>query len=79
MQKMCNSCSKPAQFSVVAIISTIGLSERVQKSSRAVLFCDSCLQKANDRLHSSALRKAVNSAYTTLISRLRERKEQKST
>ena len=73
MLKLCSNCSQLAQFSLNAIVSTVGVSARLQKSSSAVLFCDSCLQKANDRLHSSALRKAVNSAYTTLISRLRER------
>jgi len=73
MQKLCSNCSQPAQFSLVAIISTVGVSSRLQKSSPAVLFCNSCLQKSCDRLRSSAMRKAVNSAYTTLNSRLKER------
>ena len=73
MQKLCNNCSQPAQFSLVAIVSSVGVSGRLQKSSPAVLFCDDCLRKLSEHLHSSALRKAVNSAYTTLIQRLRER------
>lgn len=73
MQKLCSDCSQPAQFSLVAIVSTVGVSTRLQKASPAVLFCDSCLHKACERLHSSALREAVNSAYTTLNERLRER------
>lgn len=79
MQKLCSNCSQPAQSSLVAIISTVGVTARLQKSSPAVLFCDSCLQKSCDRLHSSAVRKAVNSAYTTINSRLRERTRAKTT
>jgi hypothetical protein len=79
MLKVCSNCSRPAQFSLVAIISTLGVSERLQKSSPAVLFCDSCLQKFCDRLHSNALHKAVNNAYTTLKERLRMRSAAKIT
>jgi len=66
MQKLCSNCSQPAHFSVVAIISTVGVSKRVQKSSPAVLFCTDCLQELTERLCSDALCKAVNSAYTEL-------------
>ncbi len=72
MQKLC-SCSQPAQFSLVAIVSSVGVPGRLQKSSPAVLFCDDCLRQLSEHLHSSVLRKAVNSAYTTLNERLRER------
>jgi hypothetical protein len=72
-QKLCCNCSRPAQFSIVSLISTVGLRKRLQKSSRAVLFCESCLQKSCDRLHSIALRKCVNEALTELNSHLRER------
>ena len=73
MQKLCSNCSEPAQFSVVAIISSVGVSGRLQKSSPAVLLCDDCLRDLCEHLHSTGLRKAVNSAYTTLNERLRER------
>ena len=73
MQKLCSNCSQPAQFSVVAIVSTVGVSKRLQQSSPAVLLCDACIQKSSDRLYSSILRKAVNNAYTELKERLRER------
>ena len=66
MQKICSKCSKPAQYSVVAIISTVGVSTRLQKSSPAVLFCEACMRKLCERLHSNEFCKAVNSAYTTL-------------
>jgi len=73
MLKLCSNCSQLAQFSLNAIVSTVGVSARLQKSSQAVLFCNDCLQKLCDRLQSSALRKAVNNAYATLNGRLRER------
>jgi hypothetical protein len=66
MQKLCSNCSQPAQFSMNIIVSTVGVSKRLQQSSPAVLLCDACIQKSSDRLHSSALRKAVNNAYTKL-------------
>ena len=71
MQKLCSNCSEPAQFSVVAIISSVGVSGRLQKSSPAVLLCDDCLRDLCEHLHSTGLRKAVNSADTTLNQRLR--------
>src|SRR2546430_319877 len=73
MQKLCSICSQTAQFSMNVIVSTVGVSKRLQQSSSATLFCDSCIQKANDRQHSTALRKLVNNAYTKLKERLVER------
>jgi len=45
MLKLCSNCSQLAQFSLNAIVSTVGVSARLQKSSQAVLFCNDCLQK----------------------------------
>ena len=73
MQKICSKCSKPAQFSIVAIISTVGLRDRLQQSSSALLFCENCIRKLCERLHSVEFSKAVNNAYTKLSQRLRER------
>jgi len=73
MQKLCSMCSQTAQFSINVIVSTVGVSHRLQQSSSAVLFCDACIQKSSDRLHSRSVQKAVNNAYTTLKERLRER------
>lgn len=75
MQKVCRNCSGPAQFSIIAIVSSIGVSGRMQKSSRAVLFCDDCLRELCVCLPSDAFCDAVNNAYTTLNDRLRERSE----
>jgi hypothetical protein len=43
--KKCSNCSRPALFSLVAIISTLGITKRLQQSSPAVLFCDACLHE----------------------------------
>jgi hypothetical protein len=73
MQKSCSNCSESACFSLVAIISTVGVSGRVQKSSPVVLFCDDCLRELCERMCSEKLQEGVNSAYTSLRERLCER------
>ena len=71
--KKCSNCGRSAVFSVVAIISTVGITKRLQKSSAAVPFCDACLHELCDRLCSDALSDCVNNAYTWVNLRLRER------
>lgn len=71
--KKCSNCGRPAVFSLVAIISTLGIAKRLQQSSPAVPFCDACLHELCDRLCSDALSDGVNNAYTSLNRRLRER------
>jgi len=78
MQKLCSNCSETVQYSIVVIVSSVGSSPRVQKSSPAVLFCDHCLRELSERLCSDKLQKAVNSAYTQLNERLRERSTAKN-
>jgi len=73
MQKTCSTCSEGVQYSIVVMISTVGVSPRVQQSSPAVLFCDHCFRELSERLCSDKLRIAVNSALTELNERLRER------
>jgi hypothetical protein len=73
MQKSCSNCSKPAEFSLVAIVSTVGVSGRLQKASPAVLFCDACLRELGDRLCSDPFSNAVNNAYTAVAGQLRGR------
>ena len=73
MQKSCSNCLRPAQLSLVAIVSSVGVSKRVQKSSPAVLFCNDCLQELCEQLCSNALCEAVNRALTRLNELLRER------
>ena len=71
--KRCSNCDRPALFSLVGIISTLGISKRLQKSSPAILFCDACLQELCQTICSDAFSDAVNRAYTELNQRLRER------
>lgn len=71
--KKCSNCGRPALFSLVAIISTVGVSERLQKSSPAVAFCDACIHELCERICSDAFSDAVNSAYTEVNQRLRQR------
>jgi hypothetical protein len=66
MQKTCSNCEHTAQYSIVVIASSVGVSPRVQKSSPAVLFCDMCLRELCECLCSDDLNKAVNSAYTAI-------------
>lgn len=77
MMKTCTCCGDLAEFSFVAIVSSVGISKRVQKCSRALLLCASCLQKRVQTEHSGAdeLQQAVNSAFTALKNALLERSD----
>jgi hypothetical protein len=70
MQKVCSNCTRPADFSINVIVSTVGVSNRLQATSRAMLFCNAC---AHDRSLSRALREAVNKLLTRVEQQLRER------
>jgi hypothetical protein len=71
--KNCSNCGRPAVFSLHVLISTLGVSERLQQWSSGVKFCDPCLHELCGRLCSEPLSDCVNNAYTTLNRRLRER------
>src|SRR5437588_9367260 len=78
--KSCRFGSGPAQFSLAAVISTVGVSPRLQKCSSIVLLCDSCIRELCNRLApvSSELQRALKDAYTALNSagsELRDGKE----
>jgi hypothetical protein len=77
MLKKCSCCNRPANYSLVCVISTVGVPRRPQQCSRAVLFCASCLQKRlkSEHFSSSELRDAVNNAYTALCERLSKRSD----
>lgn len=72
MDKSCSNCKEKAQYSIVVMISSVGVSPRVQQSSAAVLFCASCFRELSERLCSDKLREAVNNALTELNQRVRE-------
>ena len=73
MQKVCSNCSETVQYSIVVIISSVGVSPRIQSYSTAVLFCLCCFNELSERLCSDKLHEAVNNALTELTERLRER------
>ena len=64
--KQCSNCTQAAEFSLIVLISTLGVRRRLQKSSKAVLFCGDCLQELCDRQCSEILQNSVNSALTSL-------------
>ena len=76
MEKRCSNCSEAAQYSIIVIVSSVGVSPRVQKASLAVLFCNDCLREFSERLCSNDMQNAVNSAYTNVAERLSASKAQ---
>ena len=78
-QKSCSNCSQLAQFSIVVVLSSVGISPRVQKFSHAVASCSDCLRELCETEHlcSAELRNAVNSALTAL--NLRSSKQSNAT
>ena len=72
MYKVCSNCAEPVQYSIVVIMSSVGVSPRIQSYSTAVLFCKRCFSELSERLCSDKLREAVNSALTELTERVRE-------
>jgi hypothetical protein len=75
MLKVCSCCSRPAGYSLAFVLSTVGTSGRLQQCSKVTLFCDRCMQKLckSERSATSGLFERVNSAYTALNRRARER------
>ena len=73
MQKFCSNCSEAAQYSIIVIVSSVGVSPRVQKASLAVLFCNDCLREFSERLCSDDMQNAVNNAYTSVAERVFKR------
>lgn len=77
MTRLCNYCSRPAEFSIVTVVSSIGISKRLQKCSHALTLCDSCLQSLMkyDGARTRKLLQLVNNAYTDVSQRLSERSQ----
>ena len=67
--KSCSLCSRPADFSLALLVSTIGVRPRGQKCTQTFPFCKSCIQAAAHFLASTPLQqlqKPLRDAYTTL-------------
>ena len=73
VQKLCSNCAGEAEFSVVAVVSTVGMSGRLQQCSPVVLYCGQCLRELIEHFPPNALNTAVNRAYTQLNQRLQQR------
>jgi hypothetical protein len=43
MAKLCSGCSRPAEYSLAVVLSTLGISKRMQRCSPVVLFCKGCI------------------------------------
>ena len=43
--KPCSRCQRSADFSFYILLSTVGARPRIQKSSKSVLFCASCMSR----------------------------------
>ena len=69
MEKLCSCCSQPAEYSLALIVSTVGVSPRMQRCSPVVLFCKSCIHAlATEECWwaSADLSNALQSAYTAI-------------
>jgi hypothetical protein len=67
--KRCLHCGSLAEFSLCIVVSTLGVSNRRQKSTTALPFCASCLQRVfSDREFRAPARvgEALNEAYRAL-------------
>jgi hypothetical protein len=68
-RKSCSRCTRPADFSLAFLVSTIGVRPRGQKCTQTVPFCKSCLSIAAPFLASTPLQdlqQPLRDAYTAL-------------
>lgn len=76
MAKSCSCCSQPAEHSLTLILSTVGVSPRMQQCSSVVLFCKSCIHALATQecwWGSTAIFNALQRAYTATTQRSGER------
>ena len=84
MQKQCKQCAENANLSLLLMLSTVGVSKRVQARPAVILLCTDCLTACLHELRESkllsknALLEAVNNALTTVQTALRERMQSES-
>ena len=74
--RRCLHCERPAEVSLCAVISTLGIRGRRQKCTASLPFCVSCLQRVCAKSEGSLalqIRKALKTAlYALTEQRLRE-------
>jgi hypothetical protein len=67
--KLCIRCSRPAEFSLAFLLSTVAVRPRLQKCSQSILLCQSCI---HDAIHSlgatplNQLHQPLTNAYTAI-------------
>ena len=68
--KPCSRCSRPADFSLALLLSTIRVRPRAQKCSQTIALCNSCLHNVLARLGTSPLadlQQPLINAYTAVV------------
>lgn len=68
-RKSCSRCTRPADYSVAFLVSTIGVRPRGQKCTQTVPLCKSCIREAAPVLASTPLQdlqEPLREAYTAL-------------
>ncbi len=84
MQKQCKQCAGNAELSLLLMLSTVGISKRVQAGPPVILLCTDCLTaclhelRKSKLLSTNALLEAVNSALTAVQIALQERMKSES-
>jgi hypothetical protein len=76
--KPCSRCSRPASFSLAFLLSTIGRTPRLQKCTKTITLCNSCLSALTGTLACSPipdLNNALQQAYTAFTGQPSERSE----
>ena len=65
-RKSCSRCSRPADFSLAFLVSTIGVRPRGHKCTQTVPLCKSCLHDAVPFTPLQDLEQPLRDAYTAL-------------
>ena len=73
MRKTCEQCGNEATVTVCWLLSTVGSAPRVQKCSKASIFCLACIRglcAPDGAAMPSLLRQRLQGAYTAAIERI---------
>ena len=79
--KRCLHCESPAEYSVCAVISTLGLSGRRQKCTTSLPFCALCLQRLcadGEGGIARQIREALQTAFRALTQTLQAKLERET-
>lgn len=79
--KPCDICERLADCSLVLVISTLGVSPRIQQCSESISICKRCIQQLCDSdaaQSASKLRGVLRNAYTAIKHAFSERSQDTS-